>query len=86
MGGEKEINISQGKGERIQIMLKNENGSVIMEYAIVVSLMAIAVVSFWYTSVYSIDPATGEGEFVGAGLALQGFFQELVNGIALPIP
>ncbi len=67
-------------------MLKNETGSVIMEYAIVTSIMAIAVFSFWYLAIYSFDPATGEDKFIELGLQMQIFFQYIVNGIALPIP
>lgn len=63
-------------------MLKNEIGSVITEYAVVTSIMAIAVFLFWHYAIYSPE----EDEFIELGLDLQLFFQQLVNGIALPIP
>ncbi len=63
-------------------MLRNETGSVITEYAVVTSITAIAVFLFWHYAIYSPE----EDKFIELGLDLQLFFQQLVNGIALPIP
>lgn len=72
-----------------------EKGSVIMEYVILIVLVAVPIFLFWHGA--SIEWYGGElsfpgiydfstGELKGTGLEIQGFFQRIMSGIALPIP
>lgn len=58
-----------------------EEGSVIMEYVILIVLVAVPIFLIWH-GMYDFS----SGEFSGIGLEIQGFFQRIMSGIALPVP
>lgn len=70
-------------------------GSIMMEYIVLTALVAVPVFLVWhgasipwyggqleYPGIYDLST----GEFKGIGLEIQGFFQRITSGIALPIP
>ena len=57
-------------------------GSVLMEYVIVNVFIAVPVLLFWHTEIYSF----ATGQWIGMGLGIQAMFQRVLSGIALPIP
>ena len=63
--------------------LRDEEGSVLMEYVVVVLAIAVPMFVLWHTEIYN----AAEGKYVGyVGLSLQSMFQRVLSMIALPIP
>ena len=69
--------------------LRQDRGSIMMEYIIVTLLAAIPVFLVWhgaealgYPGVYDMST----GQLKGTGLEIQAFFQQVMAGIALPLP
>ena len=69
--------------------LRQDRGSIMMEYIIVTLLAAIPVFLVWhgaealgYPGVYDMST----GQLKGTGLEIQAFFQQVMAGIAMPLP
>ena len=69
--------------------LRQDSGSIMMEYIIVTLLAAIPVFLVWhgaealgYPGVYDMST----GQLKGTGLEIQAFFQQVMAGIAMPLP
>ena len=69
--------------------LRQDNGSIMMEYVIVTFLAAIPIFLVWhgaevlgYPGVYDMST----GQLKGTGLEIQAFFQQVMAGIAMPLP
>ena len=74
---------------RILKPLQQDKGSIMMEYIIVTLLAAIPVFLVWhgaealgYPGVYDMST----GQLKGTGLEIQAFFQQVMAGIAMPLP
>ncbi|MBR6058474.1 MAG: hypothetical protein IKP58_09940 [Victivallales bacterium] len=74
---------------RSLMKMKQDNGSIMMEYIIVTFLTAVPIFLIWhgaealgYPGIY--DMATGQ--LKGTGLEIQAFFQQVMAGIAMPLP
>lgn len=72
-----------------KINLRQDNGSIMMEYVIVTLLAAIPIFLVWhgaevlgYPGVYDMST----GQLKGTGLEIQAFFQQVMAGIAMPLP
>ncbi len=71
------------------ISLRQDHGSIMMEYIVVTLLAAIPVFLVWhgaealgYPGVYDMTT----GQLKGTGLEIQAFFQQVMAGIAMPLP
>ena len=71
-----------------KINLRQDNGSIMMEYVIVTLLAAIPIFLVWhgaealgYPGVYDMST----GQLKGTGLEIQAFFQQVMAGIAMPL-
>lgn len=60
---------------------RTEIGSVLMEYVVVNTLVAVPLIGFWH-EIYDVST----GHWIGPGLGIQLMFQRLMSGIALPLP
>jgi hypothetical protein len=74
---------------RSLLQIKQDKGSIMMEYIIVTLLAAIPVFLVWhgaealgYPGVYDMST----GQLKGTGLEIQAFFQQVFAGIAMPLP
>ncbi|MCR4573905.1 MAG: hypothetical protein K5787_09075 [Lentisphaeria bacterium] len=72
-------------------LLKTEQdkGSIMMEYIIVTFLTAVPIFLIWhgadalgYPGIYDMST----GKLKGTGLEIQAFFQQVMAGIAMPLP
>ena len=75
--------------KRKMVGLRQDRGSIMMEYIIVTLLAAIPVFLVWhgaealgYPGVYDMST----GQLKGTGLEIQAFFQQVMAGIAMPLP
>ena len=77
-------------------LLSDNRGTVMMEYAMLTAMVAIPFFLVWHGA--SIPWFGGEnlelpglfdfttGQYIGTGLEIQKFFQQLQGAIALPLP
>ena len=63
-------------------LYQQQQGSVMMEYVILLFFFAIVVYSYWHDCIYNMQTQ----ELQAHGKYIQGFFQRLTAGIALPVP
>ena len=75
--------------KRKMVGLRQDRGSIMMEYIIVTLLAAIPVFLVWhgaealgYPGVYDMST----GQLKGTGLEIKAFFQQVMAGIAMPLP
>lgn len=70
-------------------MPNDEKGSVMMEYIIVTALVAVPIFLVWHGSSILGYPGIYDfstGLLKEGGKGIQGFFQWITSGIALPVP
>ena len=74
---------------RSLLNIQQDHGSIMMEYIVVILLAAIPVFLVWhgaealgYPGVYDMTT----GQLKGTGLEIQAFFQQVMAGIAMPLP
>ena len=74
---------------RSLMKIRQDNGSIMMEYVVVTLLAAIPIFLVWhgaevfgYPGVYDMST----GQLKGTGLEIQAFFQQVFAGIASPLP
>lgn len=63
-------------------LYKQQHGSVMMEYVILLFFFAILVYTFWHGMIFDMQTH----ELREGGKYIQGFFQRLTAGIVLPVP
>ena len=74
---------------RSLLQIKEDRGSIMMEYVIVTFLAAVPIYLVWhgaealgYPGVYDMST----GQLIGTGLQIKTFFQQVMAGIAMPLP
>ena len=74
---------------RSLLQIKEDRGSIMMEYVIVTFLAAVPIYLVWhgaeplgYPGVYDMST----GQLIGTGLQIKTFFQQVFAGIAMPLP
>ena len=75
--------------KRKMVGLRQDCGSIMMEYIIVTLLAAIPVFLVWHGAEALGDPGVYDmstGQLKGTGLEIQAFFQQVMAGIAMPLP
>lgn len=60
-------------------------GSVLMEYVVLCSFVAMALILFWRVEIYDFSSGWQEGT-LGLGRSVVEFYQRVLGGIAMPVP
>lgn len=63
-------------------ILSGDKGSVLMEYVVLCSFTALAIIGAWHAALYNAD----EGWTGTMGRGLVEYYQRISGGIAMPIP